>query len=112
MDEKTVYPLDFRLHEEDNPKIEQAKEMIEDIKEKADVPAETYLFDCWRCVPELIETVEDYEKDWISVDKSDRYVEYDGQSQRIDAVHDPVNLTEGGINGEDVKIWTKNLPVS
>lgn len=74
-DDKTGYPLGFRLYEKGDDtetKIELAKQLIERAEEAAEVPAETYLFDAWYCAAELIEAVESYGKDWISVLKSDR----------------------------------------
>lgn len=44
--------------------------------------------------------------------KSDRLVEYDGEEQRIDAVHEQVELTDRELDGETYKIRTKKLPVS
>lgn len=112
-DDKTGYPLGFRLYEKDaETKIELAKELIEEAEEAADVPAETYLFDSWYCARELIELVESHGKDWISVLKSDRLVEYAGEDRRIDEIHGMVELVEREIDGERYKLWTKKLPVS
>jgi SRSO17 transposase len=54
-DDKTGYPLGFRLYEKDaETKIELAKQLIEEVEAAAEVPAEAYLFDSWYCAAGLI----------------------------------------------------------
>lgn len=60
----------------------------------------------------MIETIEAHDKDWISVLKSDRLVEYAGEERHIDEIHGMVELVEREIDGDRYKIWTKKLPVS
>jgi SRSO17 transposase len=112
-DDKTGYPLGFRLYEKDaETKIELAKQLIEEAEEAAEVPAETYLFDAWYLAQELVELVESSGKDWISALKSDRLVEYAGKEWRIDELHEEVDLYDREIDGQLYRLWTKKLPVS
>jgi len=90
-DDKTGYPVRFRLYEKDaETKIELATQLIEAAETRADVPAETYLFDSWYCASDLVEAVESHGKDCVSTLKSDRQVEFAGDRRRIDEVHEMV----------------------
>jgi SRSO17 transposase len=112
-DDKTGYPLGFRLYEKDaDSKIELAKALVREAETQAEVPAKTYLFDSWYCAQELIEEIEAHGKDWISVLKSDRQVEFANQTWRIDELHAEVDLTDREIDGEEYRVWTKKVPVS
>lgn len=112
-DDKTGYPLGFRLYEKDaHSKIELAKALVREAETRAEVPAKTYLFDSWYCAQELIEEIEAHGKDWISVLKSDRQVEFANQSWRIDELHAEVELTDREIDGEEYRVWSKKVPVS
>jgi hypothetical protein len=112
-DDKTGYPLGFRLYDKDaGTKIELAKQLIDEAEAAAEVPAETYLFDSWYCAAELIEAVESPSKDWISALKSDRLVEYAGDERLIDEIHEMVELVEREIDGDRYKLWTIKLAVS
>jgi hypothetical protein len=111
-DEKTTYPLGFRLYEKDaETKIDHAKALVDEAHEVG-VPADTYLFDSWYCSQELVEHVESYDRDWISVLKSDRQVEYGGEMIRVDALGKRIDTTEREVDGETYKIWTKKVHVS
>ncbi len=113
-DEKTGYPLGFRLYEKETEvtKLDQARQLVEEAEERAEVPAKTYLFDSWYCDQELIETIESYGKDWITALKSDRKVEFAEQEWRIDELHEEVDLTDREVDGTTYRIWTRKLPVS
>jgi len=88
-DEKTTYPLGFRLYEKEaESKIDHAKALVDEAHEVG-VSADTYLFDSWYCSQELVKHVESYDKDWISVLKSNRHVEYGGEMIRVDALEKP-----------------------
>ena len=112
-DHKTGYPVGFRLYEKGaETKIELAKELVQEAEEDADCPARTYLFDSWYCAQELIEEIESYGKDWISVLKSNRKVEFANKEWRIDELHEEVELTDREVDGEQYRVWSKKLPVS
>ncbi|WP_435079948.1 IS701 family transposase [Halococcus sp. AFM35] len=111
-DEKTTYPLGFRLYEKEaESKIDHAKALVNEAHEVG-VPADTYLFDSWYCSQELVEHVESYDRDWISVLKSNRHVEYGGEMIRVDALAERIDTTEREVDGETYNIWTKKLNVS
>ena len=111
-DDKTTYPLGFRLYEKEaDSKIDLAKALVDEAH-KVGVPAGTYLFDSWYCSQELVEHVESYNRDRISVLKSDRQVEYGGERIRVDALAERIDTTEREVDGETYKIWTKTLHVS
>ena len=111
-DEKTTYPLGFRLCEKEaESKIDHAKALVDEAHEVG-VPADTYLFDSWYCSQELVEHVESHDKDWISVLKSNRHVEYGGEMIRVDALAERIDTTEREVDGETYNIWTKKLNVS
>lgn len=112
-DDKTGYPVGIRLYEKDaETKIDLAKQLIEEAEDAAKAPSETYLFDSWYCAREPIESIELYDKDWISALKSDRPVEYACEQRRTDEIHEMVDLVEREIDDELYKIWTKKLAVS
>ncbi|HET7322703.1 MAG TPA: IS701 family transposase [Halococcus sp.] len=111
-DDKTTYPLGFRLYEKEaETKIDHAKALVDEAH-KVGVPADTYLFDSWYCSQELVEHVESYDRDWISVLKSNRQVEHGGEMIRVDALGKRIDATEREVDGETYKIWTKKLHVS
>lgn len=112
-DHKTGYPVGFRLYEKDaETKIEVAKELVREAEADTACPARTYLFVSWYCAQELIEEIESHGKDWISVLKSDRKVEFANQTWRIDDLHEEVDLTDRAVDSEQYRVWTKKLPVS
>jgi SRSO17 transposase len=112
-DEKTAYPLAFRLYEDGDSKLDLAREIIAELEEEVGVPAGTYLFDSWYAHDSgLIEHIESYEKDWIGPLRSNRQVTYDQEEMRVDALAERIDTTERKINGDTYNIWTKKLHVS
>jgi len=112
-DDKTRYPVGFRLYEKNaETKIELAKQFIEEAETRADVPAETYLFDSWYCASELVEAFGSHGKDWVTTLKSDRQVEFAGEHRRIDDIHEMVDLAERDIDSDTYHAWIQQLPVS
>lgn len=74
-DEKTGYPLAFRLYEKDaDTKIELAQAMVTELEAEIGVSAETFLFDSWYTAADLIESIEAYDKDWIGPVRSNRLI--------------------------------------
>lgn len=112
-DDKTGYPLAFRLYEKDTEtKIELAQQIVAELEAEIGVPAETYCFDSWYTAADLVASIESRGKDWIGPLKSDRLVEFDGKEHRVDELHDRVELAERAIDGETYHIWTRKLPIS
>ncbi|PHQ42413.1 IS701 family transposase, partial [Halorubrum sp. C191] len=119
-DDKTAYPLTFRLYEkqDDNDqdhdtKYDLAREIVTELEDEVGVPADTYLFDSWFAhdsgLPELIESSE---KDWIGPLRSNRQVTYGGEEIRVDALAERIDTVERDVEDETYHIWTKKLPVS
>ena len=46
-DEKTAYPLAFRLYEDEDSKLDLAREIITELEEEVGARRDTYLFDSW-----------------------------------------------------------------
>jgi SRSO17 transposase len=119
-DDKTAYPLTFRLYEQQDEddedhdtKYDLAREIITELEEEVGVPADTYLFDSWFAhSSDLLEYIESYGKDWIGPLRSNRQVTYAGEEIRVDALAERINTTERDIDDETYHIWTKKLPVS
>ena len=112
-DEKTAYPLGFRLYEEGDSKLELAKDLIDELESEVGVPADTYLFDSWYAhASSLIAHIESYGKDWIGPLRSNRLVSYGNEEMRVDALAERIDTTEREIDGELYHIWTKKLTVS
>lgn len=73
-DEKTTYPLGFRLYKKDaQRRVELATELVDELIEIG-VPADTYLFDMSYCSQEFVTHLETYGKEWVSAVKSDARV--------------------------------------
>jgi SRSO17 transposase len=69
-EEKTTYPLGFRLYEKDDKtRIELATELVDELIEIG-VPADTYLFDMGYCSEEFVTHLEKYGKEWVSAVKT------------------------------------------
>ena len=114
-DEKTGYPLAFRLYEkgeETETKIELAQAIVGELEEEMGVSAETYLFDSWYTAADLVETIEAHGKDWIGPVRSNRLVEFANEELRVDELHEQVDLTEREIDDVTYHIWTRKLPIS
>jgi hypothetical protein len=119
-DDKTAYPLTFRLYEkqdqdDQNPetKYDLAREIVTELEEEVGVPADTYLFDSWFAHDsDLVEHVESYGNDWIGPIRSNRQVTYDQQQMRVDALAERIDTTEREVDDDLYHIWTKKLPVS
>ena len=112
-DDKTAYPLGFRLYEDGDSKLDLAKNLIDEIESEVGVPADTYLFDSWYAhASSLIEHIESYGKDWIGPLRSNRLVSYGNEEMRVDALAERIDTTEREIDGELYHIWTKKLTVS
>ena len=63
-DEKTAYPLAFRLYEDEDSKLDLAREIITELEEEVGARRDTYLFDSWYAHDSgLIEHIESYDKD-------------------------------------------------
>ncbi|MDB2293826.1 IS701 family transposase [Halorubrum ezzemoulense] len=119
-DNKTAYPLTFRLYEkqDDNDqdhdtKYDLAREIVTELEDEVGVPADTYLFDSWFAhdsgLPELIESSD---KDWIGPLRSNRQVTYGGEEIRVDALTERIDTVERDVEDETYHIWTKKFPVS
>ena len=114
-DNKTAYPLTFRLYEdEDNEsKYDLARDIVSELEEEIGVPAATYLFDSWFAHDSnLAEYIESYDKDWIGPLRSNRQVTYDQEEMRVDALAERIDTTEREVDDDLYHIWTKKLPVS
>ncbi|GAB7011055.1 IS701 family transposase [Halorubrum trueperi] len=106
-DQKTSYPLDFRLVDKDGPsKIDLAKQLI-DQAEAAGVPAATYVYDAWFSSKEVNEHVESYDKDWITLLPVNRKIKYDGEWLSVDELYERVELVERTVDDETYRIWTQ-----
>ena len=114
-DEKTAYPLAFRLYDDDDDrtKYDLAREIIAELEDEIGVPADTYLMDSWFIHDSnLIEYIESYNKDWIGPLRSNRKVTYGGEEIRVDALEERIDKTEREIEDETYKIWTQKRSVS
>ncbi|WP_049940689.1 MULTISPECIES: hypothetical protein [Halomicrobium] len=85
-DEKTTYPLGFRLYEKDaKRRVELTIELVNDLIEIG-VPADTYLFDISYCSEECVTHLEGYGKEWFPrsrVTRASRTVENASVSTRL-----------------------------
>ena len=119
-DDKTAYPLTFRLYEkqDDNDqnhdtKYDLAREIVTELEDEVGVPADTYLFDSWFAHDSgLVEHIESYAKDWIGPLRSNRKVTYGGEEISVDALAERIDTIERDIEDDTYHIWTKKLPVS
>jgi SRSO17 transposase len=119
-DDKTAYPLTFRLYEQQDDedddhdtKYDLAREIVTELEEEVGVPADTYLFDSWFAHDsDLPEQIESYGKDWIGPLRSNRKVTYAGEELRVDALAERIDTVERNIEDDTYHIWTKKLPVS
>ena len=111
-DEKTTYPLGFRLYEKDaKRRVELAIELVDELIEIG-VPADTYLFDMSYCSEEFVTHLETYGKEWVSAVKSDARVTYGGERIRVDALAERIDTVPRTIDGETYHIWTQKREVS
>ncbi|WP_114579166.1 IS701 family transposase [Saliphagus sp. LR7] len=111
-DEKTTYPLAFRLYEKDaKRRVELALELVDECLEIG-VPADTYLFDMTYCSEEFVTQLEAAEKEWVSAVKSDARVTYGGERIRVDALGERIDTVPRTVNGETYHIWTQKRDVS
>ena len=111
-DEKTTYPLGFRLYEKDaQRRVELAIELVDELIEIG-VPADTYLFDMSYCSQEFVTHLETYGKEWVSAVKSDARVMYGGERIRVDALAERIDTVPRTIDGEIYHIWTQKREVS
>ncbi|MFP8957648.1 IS701 family transposase [Natrialbaceae archaeon A-CW3] len=111
-DEKTTYPLGFRLYEKDaQRRVELAIELVDELIEIG-APADTYLFDMSYCSQEFVTHLETYGKEWVSAVKSDARVMYGGERIRIDALAERIDTVPRTIDGETYHIWTQKREVS
>ena len=119
-DDKTAYPLTFRLYEKQdgddpdhNTTYDLARELVTELEDEVGVPADTYLFDSWFAHDSgLPEHIESSDKDWIGPLRSNRQVAYGGEELRVDALAKRIDTAERNIKDETYHIWTKKLPVS
>ncbi|QAU14057.1 IS701 family transposase (plasmid) [Halorubrum sp. BOL3-1] len=119
-DDKTAYPLTFRLYEKQDEddsdhdtKYDLAREIITELEDEVGVPADTYLFDSWFAHDSnLVKHIESYGKDWIGPLRSNRQVTYGGEEIRVDALEERIDTVERHVGDETYHIWTKKLPVS
>ena len=103
----------FRLYEDEDSKLDLAREIITELEEEVGARRDTYLFDSWYAHDSgLIEHIESYEKDWIGPLRSNRQVTYDQEEMRVDALAERIDTTERKIDGDTYNIWTKKLRVS
>ena len=110
-DEKTTYPLGFRLYEKDaKRRVELAIDLVDDLIEIG-VPADTYLFDISYCSEEFVTHLEGYGKEWVSAVKSDARVTYGGERIRVDALAKRVDTVPRTIGGDTYHIWTQKREV-
>jgi len=111
-DEKTTYPLGFRLYEKDaKTRIELASDLVEELIEIG-VPADTYLFDMGYCSEEFVTLLEGYGKEWVSAVKSDASVTYGGERIRVDALAERIDTAPRTIDNETYHIWTQKREVN
>ena len=111
-DEKTTYPLGFRLYEKDvQRRIELAIDLVDELI-KIGVPADTYLFDMSYCSEEFVTHLETNGKEWVSAVKSDARVSYGGERIRVDALGQRIDTVPRTIDGETYQIWTQKRDVS
>ena len=111
-DEKTTYPLGFRLYEKDaQTRIELATELVDELVEIG-VPADTYLFDMGYCSEEFVSHLENYGKAWMSAVKSDARVTYGGERIRVDALAERIDTVPRTIDGDTYYIWTQKREVN
>ncbi|MDJ1433797.1 IS701 family transposase [Halostagnicola sp. A-GB9-2] len=111
-DEKTTYPLGFRLYEKDaQRRIELAIELVDELIEIG-VPADTYLFDMSYCSEEFVSHLETHSKEWVSAVKSDARVVYGGERIRVDVLCQRIDTVPRTIDGETYHIWTQKRDVS
>ena len=102
-DEKTAYPLAFRLYDDDDDqsKYDLAREIVTELEEEVGVPADTYLMDAWFTHDSnLIEHIESYGKDWVGPLRSNRQVTYGGEEIRVDALEERIDTVEREIDDE------------
>jgi SRSO17 transposase len=119
-DDKTAYPLTFRLYEQQDDqdddhdtKYDLAREIVTELEEEVGVPADTYLFDSWFAHDSgLSQHIESYSKDWIGPLRSNRKVTYSGDKLRVDALAERIDTIERDVDEETYHIWTKKLHVS
>ncbi|MFD1599226.1 IS701 family transposase [Halobellus rarus] len=119
-DDKTAYPLTFRLYEQHDDedddhdtKYDLAREIVTELEEEVGVPADTYLFDSWFAHDSgLPDHIESYNKDWIGPLRSNRKVTYAGEELRVDALAERIDTVERDVNDDTYHIWTKKFPVS
>jgi SRSO17 transposase len=87
---------EFRdLHEQFRTKIVLAIELIEKAIEH-NLPFSTVLFDGWYLAPHLVEVIEQYNKDWISILKTNRNLETNSFVLR-DSAGQPIPLAGSHI---------------
>ena len=111
-DEKTTYPLGFRLYKKDaQRRIELAIDLVDELIEIG-VPADTYLFDITYCSEEFVTRLETYGKEWVSAVKSDARVTYGGERIRVDALAERIDTVPRTIEGETYHIWTQKREVA
>ena len=119
-DDKTAYPLTFRLYEKQDEddqnhdtKYDLAREIVTELEDEVGVPADTYLFDSWFAHDSaLVEHIESYGNDWIGPLRSNRQVTYAGEEISVDALAERIDTVERDVEDETYHIWTKKLPVS
>ena len=119
-DDKTAYPLTFRLYEKQDEddqdhdtKYDLARDIVTELEKEVGVPADTYLFDSWFAHDsDLVEHVESYGNDWIGPIRSNRQVTYDQEQMSVDALAEHIDTTEREVDDDLYHIWTKKLPVS
>ena len=88
------------LHEQCKTKITLAHELIQSAIER-DVPFETVLMDSWYLSEELVKTLAEKKKDWVSLLKKNRNVESHSFTLR-DAQDQVVPFSTPHINVEDL----------
>src|SRR5699024_7315930 len=114
-DDKTAYPLAFRLYDDDDDqsKYDLARDIIDELEDEVGVPADTYLMDSWFTHDSnLTEYIESYGKDWVGPLRSNRQVTYGGEEIRVDALEERIDKTEREIDDETYKIWTQKRSIS
>ena len=111
-DEKTTYPLSFRLYEKNaKTRIESTIDLVDELKEIG-VPADTYLFDISYCSEAFVTYFESYHKQWVSAVKSDTRVTYAGERIRVDALAQRIRKVKRTIGEETYHIWTQKRDVA
>jgi hypothetical protein len=116
-DDKTAYPLTFRLSEQQDDedddhetKYNRAREIGTELEEEVGVSADTYLFDSWFAHDsDLPKQIESYHKDCIDPLRSNRQVTYAGEEIRVDAPAERIDTVERNINDDTYHIWVKKL---